>query len=73
MHLKPDDTILPMKFSFSAPFDRIRGGYCLRRDGANYYDDGERFHELDPVNLTHSRAGEPLLTDKPEVNQIAWR
>ncbi|MDR3422486.1 MAG: hypothetical protein P4L00_01460 [Candidatus Acidoferrales bacterium] len=25
---------------------------CLRRDGANYYDDGERFHELDPVNLT---------------------
>ena len=25
---------------------------CLRRDGTNYYDDGERFHELDPVSLT---------------------
>jgi hypothetical protein len=24
---------------------------CLRRDGANYYDDGERFHELDPAIL----------------------
>ena len=24
---------------------------CLRPDGANYYDDGERFHELDPVNI----------------------
>ena len=25
---------------------------CLRRDGANYYDDGERFHDLDPSTLT---------------------
>jgi hypothetical protein len=25
---------------------------CLRRQGKNYYDDGERFHELDPVSLT---------------------
>ncbi len=25
---------------------------CLRREGANYYDDGERFHELDPASLT---------------------
>jgi hypothetical protein len=24
---------------------------CLRREGKNYYDDGERFHELDPGNL----------------------
>jgi hypothetical protein len=25
---------------------------CLRRDGANYYDDDERLHELDPATLT---------------------
>jgi hypothetical protein len=25
---------------------------CLRREGKNYYDDGERFHELDPATLT---------------------
>jgi hypothetical protein len=25
---------------------------CLRRDGRNYYDDGERFEEIDPVTLT---------------------
>ena len=25
---------------------------CLRRQGKNYYDDGERFHEVDPVSLT---------------------
>jgi hypothetical protein len=25
---------------------------CLRRDGKNYYNDGERFHELDPAILT---------------------
>jgi hypothetical protein len=25
---------------------------CLRREGKNYYDDGERFHELDPTTLT---------------------
>jgi hypothetical protein len=25
---------------------------CLRRQGRNYYDDGERFHELDPSSLT---------------------
>jgi hypothetical protein len=24
---------------------------CLRREGKNYYDDGERFHELDPAGL----------------------
>ena len=24
---------------------------CLRREGKNYYDDGERFHELDPAIL----------------------
>jgi hypothetical protein len=24
---------------------------CLRREGANYYDDGERFHEYDPACL----------------------
>lgn len=24
---------------------------CLRRDGATYYDDGERFHEYDPAAL----------------------
>jgi hypothetical protein len=25
---------------------------CLRRPGANYYDDDERFHEIDPAMLT---------------------
>ncbi len=25
---------------------------CLRREGKNYYDDGERYHELDPTVLT---------------------
>jgi len=25
---------------------------CLRRFGKNYYDDGERFHELEPASLT---------------------
>jgi hypothetical protein len=25
---------------------------CLRRDGKTYYDDGERFHEVDPGELT---------------------
>jgi len=25
---------------------------CLRRDGKTYYDDGERFHEVDPKTLT---------------------
>ena len=24
---------------------------CLRRQGASYYDDGERFHEYDPAAL----------------------
>jgi hypothetical protein len=24
---------------------------CLRREGKNYYDDGERYHELDPADL----------------------
>jgi hypothetical protein len=24
---------------------------CLRREGKTYYDDGERFHELDPARL----------------------
>jgi hypothetical protein len=25
---------------------------CLRRAGKTYYDDGERFHEVDPATLT---------------------
>ena len=25
---------------------------CLRRPGANYHDDDERFYELDPASLT---------------------
>jgi hypothetical protein len=25
---------------------------CLRRAGKTYYDDGERFHEIDPATLT---------------------
>ena len=25
---------------------------CLRREGKTYYDDGERYHELDPLTLT---------------------
>ncbi len=25
---------------------------CLRRAGKTYYDDGERFHEIDPAMLT---------------------
>jgi hypothetical protein len=30
---------------------------CLRRDGANYYDDDERFHEVDPATLTNLTKG----------------
>ncbi len=29
---------------------------CLRRAGKTYYDDGERFHEVDPVELTQLTA-----------------
>ena len=25
---------------------------CLRREGKDYYDDGERYHEFDPGDLT---------------------